>query len=48
MSIVDALRRAVTDGDATFYECRNCGTTLSAVAEECGACGAEDVACYRL
>lgn len=48
MSIVDALRRAVTDGSSTFYECRNCGTTLSSDVEECGACGAEDVACYSL
>ena len=48
MGIVAALRRAVTDGGSTLYECRNCGTTLSGVAEECGVCGAEDVACYRL
>lgn len=47
MSIVETLRRVVADR-STLYECRQCGTTLSGLAEECGTCGAEDVARYRL
>lgn len=47
MGIVATLRRAVTDEGSTLYECRNCGETLSKVADECHCCGAEDIACYR-
>jgi len=34
--------------DCVHYECRNCGTTLSAIDTACTACGADDIASISL
>jgi rubrerythrin len=50
MGLVDVLRGVIgtsTADTATLYECRHCGTTLSADTETCPTCGGEDVACYQ-
>jgi len=50
MGLVDALRGVVSTRTATtstLYECRHCGTTLSADTETCPTCGGEDVARYQ-
>jgi hypothetical protein len=50
MGLVDVLRGVVgirTASTSTLYECRHCGTTLSADTEMCPTCGGEDVACYQ-
>ena len=51
MGFVDVLRGVIgtsTAVTATLYECRHCGTTLSADTETCPTCGGEDVACYQI
>jgi rubrerythrin len=48
MGLLRRLRRAVEGEPSTRWECRNCGKTLSADADECPNCGAEDIASYEL
>jgi hypothetical protein len=47
MGIVNALRGTISDSTTTLYECRNCGTTLAEAAEQCDACGADEVVCFQ-
>jgi len=51
MGLVEEVREVIgtsTSDMATLYECRHCGTTLSADAETCPICGGEHVACYQI
>ncbi len=48
MGLLDTLRRAVEGEPSILWECRNCGKTLSADAEECSGCGSEEIAFYDL
>jgi len=48
MGLAETLRGVVGTRTTTLYECRHCGTTLSADTETCPTCGEEDVVCYQL
>ncbi|MFC7226652.1 hypothetical protein N0B31_04495 [Salinirubellus salinus] len=48
MSTLDILLRRVLGAERVLRECRNCGTTVAEDQSECGECGAEEVATYRL
>jgi ribosomal protein L37E len=36
----------IGERDIVLHECRRCGTTLDSEADDCDACGCEDVAQY--
>lgn len=58
--VFDSLRRVITEFraamcdrqkdpyQATLYECRHCGTKVSAGTEQCPVCDAEEIAAYNL
>lgn len=50
MSWRDLLARLTqrTTQAAVFYECRQCGTTLSSTTTTCPTCGSEEIAEYDL
>jgi rubrerythrin len=45
--LVRRVRSWLAD-DGVVYECRNCGTTLDADADECPACDGDKVVCYEI
>ncbi|MDQ2050576.1 hypothetical protein RBH26_08755 [Natronolimnohabitans sp. A-GB9] len=47
MNLLEPLTELVDDSDVTLYECRSCGTTLSADTEECRQCGSTEIAHYE-
>lgn len=46
MGLLKLLRRRAGDDSATLYECRDCGHSLPAAAEECPRCGSPEIAEY--
>lgn len=46
MSLSTAVRRWLSDEDALVYECRNCGTTLEATADQCPTCGSTEIVVF--
>ena len=44
--LLKRVRRLIGERDIVVHECRHCGTTLDSAAEDCDACGSEDVVQY--
>ena len=47
MGMVSRLRLLI-DGDGELYECRNCGTNVTADTNRCPACEGEDIVRYSI
>lgn len=48
MGLLEALRGQKEDEGATYYECRNCGTTAPQQSSECPVCESTEIAKYNL
>ena len=47
MGLLESVKTMVETSDVTLYECRNCGRTLEADADECPICGNREIAYYE-
>jgi uncharacterized OB-fold protein len=43
MSLSTAVRQWLADEDGLIYECRRCGTTLTATEQTCSTCGSTEI-----
>lgn len=48
MTTLVTLVRRVLGGEGVLRECRHCGTAVCEGRPDCPACGAEEIATYRL
>lgn len=46
--MIRTVLRRLRDDATVIHECRNCGTTLSAVDEQCPDCGNDEVVTYEI
>lgn len=47
MGLLESVTRLTRASTETRYECRNCGTTVTAETDACPACDRTEIAAYE-